>query len=94
MRTEVVGIYSDQSNAAILRHPGRKFPGVLVQGDTLHSLCLRADEACEGAKGLLQSDAYDELDDLRNNLRSLLNHYKTVLVEHQLPLPFRDASGA
>jgi len=39
MRTEVVEIYSDQANAAVIRHPSRKFPGVLVQGDTLHLSC-------------------------------------------------------
>jgi hypothetical protein len=84
MRTEIVEIYSDQTNAAVLRHPGRKFPGVLVQGDTLHSLCRRADDACAGARGLVPSDAYDELNDLRNHLWSLLNHYKEVLGEHQI----------
>jgi hypothetical protein len=94
MRTEVVEIFSDQTNAAVLRHPGRKFPGVLVQGDTLYSLCRRADDACTGAKGLVQSDAYEELNDLRNHLWSLLNHYKSVLGEHQIPLPFSEASGA
>jgi len=35
MRTELIEIYSDKSNAAVLRHPGRKFSGLLVQGDTL-----------------------------------------------------------
>jgi hypothetical protein len=94
MRTEIVEIYSDQTNAAVLRHPGRKFPGVLVQGDTLHSLCRRADDACAGARGLVQSDAYDELNDLRNHLWSLLNHYKVVLGEHQIQLPFSQAPDA
>jgi hypothetical protein len=32
MRTENVEILSDKSNAAVLRHPDRVFPGVLVQG--------------------------------------------------------------
>ena len=94
MRKEVVEIYSDQTNAAIIRHPERKFPGVLVQGDTLHSLCCSADDACAVAKSLLAADAYDELNELRNHLWSLLNHYKSVLGEHQIPLPFSEASGA
>ena len=45
MRTESVEIYSDETNRAVLRHPGRKFPGVLIQGDTLYTLCVMADEA-------------------------------------------------
>src|SRR5262245_1747536 len=39
MHVEQVEIYSDVSNAAVMRHPGRRFPGVLVQGDTLYTLC-------------------------------------------------------
>jgi len=94
MRTEVVEVYSDQTNAVVLRHPERKFPGLLLQGDTLYSLCHSADEACGHAKDALQSDAYAELNELRNRLWSLLNHYKTVLGAHQIPLPFSEASGA
>ena len=60
-------------------------PGVLIQGDSLSRLCAQADEACVAAKGSLDPDAYDEL---RNALRHYLTHYKTVLGEHQIPLPF------
>jgi len=94
MRTEVVEIYSDQTNAAVVRHPSRKFPGVLVQGDTLHSMCRRADDACKGTRGVVHSDTYDELNELRNHLWSLLNHYTSVLGEHQIPLPFSQEPGA
>jgi hypothetical protein len=94
MRTEAVEIYSDQTNAAILRHPGRKFPGVLVQGDTLHTMCLHADRVCAKAKGALNADAYAELNELRNKLWGLLTHYKIVLGEHEIPLPFGEATGA
>ncbi|WP_425506589.1 DUF6959 family protein [Sphingomonas kyeonggiensis] len=38
MRTELIEIYSDATNAAVMRHPGRQFPGMLIQGDTLYSL--------------------------------------------------------
>ena len=94
MRTELVEVYSDQTNAVVLRHPERKFPGLLLQGDTLYSLCHGADEACAHAQGVLQSDVYAELNELRNHLWSLLNHYKSVLGTHQVPLPFNEASGA
>ena len=94
MHTSKVEIYSDQTNAAVMRHPGRRFPGVLLQGDSLYSMCRQADEACAGAKGQLGADAYDELNELRNALWRYLNHYKSVLLEHQIALPFNEASGA
>jgi len=90
MRTEPVEIYSDAKNSAVMKHPGRHFPGVLVQGDTLHSLCVAADKSCEAARGCLSEDEYLELNDLRNHLWDLLNHYKRVLGEHQIKLPFSE----
>jgi len=35
MRIEPVRIYSDASHGAVIRHRGRRFPGALIQGDTL-----------------------------------------------------------
>lgn len=82
MRTESVEIYSDETNRAVMRHPGRRFPGLLVQGDTLFTLCNMADEAC--ARG----GSNKEMDCLRDALRDLLLHYKIVLGEHDMRLPF------
>ena len=88
MRSETVEILSDQVNAAIMRHPGRRFPGVLIQGDSLYALCLRADAACKEV-GRGQS-GFDDLNDLRNALWSYLNHYKATLLEHDMTLPFSE----
>jgi hypothetical protein len=82
MRTESVEIYSDETNRAVMRHPGRKFPGVLIQGDTLFTLCAMADEACA------KDQSNKELDRLRAALLDLLLHYKIVLGEHEIRLPF------
>ena len=89
-----VEIYSDQTNAAVLRHPGRRFPGMLVKGDSLYALCVRADDACSVAKGRLDAAAYSELNELRNILWGYLTHYKSVLAQHEIPLPFSEDTGA
>jgi hypothetical protein len=88
MHVEQVEIYSDATNQAILRHPGRRFPGVLVQGDTLWTLCYKADELCLNGRNQLDARHYQELNELRNALWSFLTHYKAVLGEHGIPLPF------
>jgi len=90
MRTESVEIYSDKTNNAVMRHPGRRFPGVLIQGDSLYSMCHAADRICSSARDLVSSEIYAELNDLRNGLWSYLTHYKSVLSEHGLPLPFSE----
>ena len=63
MRVESVEIYSESSNGAILRHPDRRFPGVLIQGDALWSLCHMADVACVGSWGKLNPGHRDQLNE-------------------------------
>ena len=90
MRTESVEIYSDATNSAVMRHPGRKYPGVLVQGDSLYSMCVAADEACKEARSAMSEEGFQGLNDLRNRLWTLLTHYKVVLSEHTIDLPFSE----
>lgn len=91
MRIASVEIFSDATNTAVVRHPERQFPGVLIQGDTLSALCAQADDVCLKAKKVLGADDYGELNDLRNALWGFLSHYKVVLGEHGIPLPFSDS---
>jgi hypothetical protein len=86
MRVDSVEIYSDETNAAVMRHPGRHFPGLLLQGDTLHSLCKSADAMCDAMAR--SSPGFPEANEIRNRLWSYLNHYKDALDTHGLPLPF------
>jgi hypothetical protein len=88
MRVAPVEIFADTTNAAVMRHPDRRSPGMLLQGDTLHSLCWLADDACSAIDR--SSDAYKPANELRNQLWSYLNHYKATLDEHGMPLPFSE----
>ncbi len=90
MRTELVEIYSDATNAAILRHPERRFPGVLLQGDTLHEMLRKATRIKEVAANLLPENEQYELADLHEHLVELVGHYKRTLADHHLPLPFAE----
>jgi hypothetical protein len=86
MRIEQVETYSDASNAAILRHPGRRFPGVLIQGDTLRTLLIQVQEVHQ-AGGALDDDSRDGLRELVERLQALLHHYNETLTAHGLDLP-------
>ena len=91
MNIESVEIYSNATDTAVIRHPGRKYPGVLVQGDTLYSLCQAADFVClRTASSRLDKEVADELNDLRSKLWSFLSHYKSVLEEHHIAVPFSE----
>ena len=88
MKTEPVEIYSDRTNAAVIRHPDRQFPGVLLQGDTLHSLCADIDRALRAMDP--GSEAFDELTSVRDRLWSLKTHYAATLTAHGLSRPFHE----
>jgi len=88
MRVEPVEIYSDASNHAVMRHPGRKFPGSLVQGDTLWTLVRQAEGIRMNLREGDRDEALEDLDDLIEKLRARVEHYTNVLSEHGITLPF------
>ena len=82
MRKEEVEIYSDASNFAIMRHPGRRFPGSLIQGDTLSSLCSHAYFACKYLEEGKKEQALESMTEIRDALIARLTHYEDVLEAH------------
>lgn len=88
MRVEQVEIYSDASNAAVLRHPGRRYPGCLVQGDSLHALVQSLHAVQRESSGLTEDAAY-ALSEASDQLAELLQHYCLVMSEHGIELPFK-----
>ncbi len=88
MKKEEVEIYSDTSNLAVMRHPDREFPGSLIQGDSLHILLQNVKEAKEELISGDSNEAKEILDDVIEDLTYRLSHYKKVLKEHSLDLPF------
>lgn len=72
-------------NDAVVRLPGRRCPGVLIQGDSLHILGSEVVEACE--RGDL-ADARDSAGLLLASLDALLPRYAVARREHKIPLPY------
>ncbi len=80
-------VYHEESNFAVIKATGRKFPGVLIQGDSLAGLVGATKTAIE----LFDSDreeALDELKGLYEELNWRLEAYQKVLEENDTPLPF------
>jgi predicted RNase H-like HicB family nuclease len=87
MSTEVK-LLSRPVNFAVVQLPGRKFPGVVVQGDTLRSLVKRVDELMQ----LLGSGEVDELSaglrDIKEQLTEAMTHYEVVCADRGIGLPY------
>jgi hypothetical protein len=88
MKTEPVEIFSERSNYAIVRMPGRSFPGCVIQGDSLKILLRHALRVWELVKNSDDEDLIGETADLVEVLQSRLEHYEQVLAEHGIQLPY------
>ncbi len=84
----MVEIYSDESNFAVVRQPGRQYPGSLVQGDTLAMLVRVAEEASKALNNGDLALAKEAIEEISSLLAERLNHYEGVLKEHGLDLPY------
>jgi len=83
-------VYSQDTNYAIIRPPRRRFPGAVVQGDSLYILCDEAQYISRRLKELATTDK--ELlyaaQDHQEKLLGRLLHYQAVLAAHGINLPY------
>jgi hypothetical protein len=71
-----------------MRHPGRRFPGVLLQGDTLHIMHAAVSGVLQNGAKSLDDDDRIELEHVVNQLGGLLAHYEQILTEHGIGKPW------
>jgi hypothetical protein len=83
-----VEMLADSSNSAVLRLPGRKHPGVLVQGDSLSVLAGLAGEANEAIAKNDYSEAASALRELLSRLEEYQHMYEGALSLHDLAKPY------
>ncbi len=83
-------LLSPPSNYCVVQLPGRKYPGVVCQGDSLSAISSRLGviDARLKAIGLdYEDDARAELEYLRELFDQVLRHYEHVLDKHGLKTP-------
>ncbi len=74
-----VQLLGDAVNAPVLKMEGRRYPGVLIQGDSLNALCNLVRELVEISPDVETGD--DSPRDLAEELESLLTGYRLVYEE-------------
>ena len=86
-------VYATDSNYAVIKPPGRRYPGSVIQGDSLAILCRNATQLVEHA----QAHSFDDeeflgcVQELVNNLVGRLLHYQKVLDAHGIDYPYGQA---
>ena len=81
-------VYSQSTNRAVVKMPGRHFPGLVLQGDSLSQLLNLAQSIYEKSERTSDIHLINESRELRDNLQQLLSHYEATLSKHNIPLPY------
>jgi hypothetical protein len=91
MEVQPLEVYATDSNYAVVKPPGRHFPGSVIQGDSLSNLC---DMALRVAAWFRDEGSTDDpevlgnVQDLTELLVGRLLHYQQVLAVHGIKLPY------
>ncbi len=87
-----VECFAQGSNALIVRTPGRRFPAVVVQGDSLHNLFVLAQSVAQQVRsGTVSESLQEDAEELRDLLWDRLHLYEETLRAHGLELPYSRA---
>lgn len=85
-----VKLLSDPTNGAVVHLPGRAFPGVVIQGDTLDTLIAELREVLT-EKGATDRDQL--LADVIERLENVQARYEAILMHEGIALPYSRSKG-
>ena len=88
MNENTAKILSATVNAAVVQLPGRKFPGMVIQGDTLKILTGQADYLQEKLGDAADEEIVYTIKAMRDSLSARLVIYEKVLQENGIGLPY------
>ena len=88
METLKVDALTEQYNYAVIRLPERKFPGVVVQGDSLSTLVADPRRALDYLREGAVEDGIAEVADVLETLESAKGSYEAALAAHSISLPY------
>lgn len=80
-----IRLLSEPTNFAIVQLPGRAFPGVVFQGDSLDALVSDIREALDEVD---ESERAFALNEIIGRLEAIQSHYKAVLDREGIALPY------
>lgn len=88
MKKSEVELLTDVGNDAVLRLPGRSYPGVLLQGDSLNGLVKMANDALRALEQGATDAARDELTGVVQRLADAQQRYEAALRAGGIALPY------
>jgi len=68
--------------------PSRRFPGILVQGDSYFILLSEITKAMDLISANETAEAYQILEDVAEGMQHMLGYYEDALKENGIALPY------
>lgn len=81
-------VFSQASNFAVIRVPGRRFPGSVIQGDSLSILYHQAAFVARRARTTSDTELIEAADYLCELITERLRHYEEVLQAAGIDFPY------
>jgi len=93
MDIEPLEVYARDSNYAVVKPPGRNYPGAVIQGDSLGILARMANNIARAVAENRASgeDFLGNVQELNNLLVGRALHYQSVLDAHEIAYPIHPA---
>jgi hypothetical protein len=88
MADDVAKILSHVPNSGIVQMPGRRFPGIVMQGDSLSIVFDRVAFCLQDAKTRRDEETYFEVLMFGEGLQAQLVHYEETLLKLGMSLPY------
>lgn len=84
-----VEIFNNITNSVVLKAPGRNYPGLLIQGDSLSNLYKKASLMLKLARGMrLDEEFIDMAEELSSELEKYLDNYEITLKQNAIDIPY------
>jgi len=75
-------------NGAVVQLPERKFPGLVIQGDSLSILLSNVEDMRDAIKKRDESEIAALLEMIERQLKERVTFYESVLAKHRIELPY------
>jgi hypothetical protein len=88
MEKKAIEVYSEATNHAVIRMPGRRFPGSVIQGVSLSIMRNLAHSIHRRVTRVADDELTADAEELLSLLDERLMHYEKVLAKHGMELPY------
>lgn len=88
MKKIEIEVLSEGTNCPVVQIPGRQFPGVVIQGDSLKNLLNLSKEIALLAKGVASEELMETATELNELLAGYVGNYESIMRNCGKGLPY------